>query len=110
MASIILSPTERVLISGSAKIEQPIAGRGEAYLTDKRLVVIHKSGFIRKRETPLLDIRLDQISYVKVEGILSKVLVVGISQGGKVIAYKIKVPHPDSWMSTIYNILNESES
>jgi len=107
--SIILSPSEKILMSGSARIEQPLEGKGEAYLTDKRLIVIHKSGLIRKKETPLLDIRINQISYVKVEGLLSKVLVLGVTQGGKIITYKLKVPNPESWMSTIYNLLSSED-
>ena len=59
---------------------------------------------IRKRETPLVDIHIDQISYAKVEGFISKVLVIGVPHGGTVIAYKIKVPHPDSWVAEILRL------
>jgi len=99
--SSVLFPGEKIILSGKASIEQPISGDGEAYLTDKRLVIIHKSGLIRKKETPLVDIRLDQISYAKVEGWLSKTLVIGVPQGGTIIAYKIKVSNPDSWLAAI---------
>lgn len=101
MSSIIFIPGETVVLSGKGKIEQPIRASGEAYLTTRRLLIIQKSGLLRKRETPLLDIHLNMISYAKVEGILSKVLVIGVPQGGTVITYKIKVPHPESWLSQI---------
>ncbi|MGC8988438.1 hypothetical protein [Infirmifilum sp.] len=103
MSNIIFSPGEKVILSGKGRVEQPIRGEGELYLTNKRIVLIHRTGLIRKRETPLVDIRLDQISYAKVEGLLSKVLVIGIPQGGTVIAYKIKVSNPDSWLAAIYS-------
>jgi len=99
--SSVLFPGEKIILSSKAGIEQPIRGNGEAYLTEKRLLIIHKSGLIRKREIPLADIRLDQISYAKVEGWLLKTLVIGVSQGGTIIAYKIRVPNPDSWLAAI---------
>ncbi len=104
MSQIIFSPDEKVILSGKGSIEQPIKGKGEIYLTNKRLLLIHKSGLIRKRETPLIDIRIDQISYAKVEGFISKVLVIGVPHGGTVIAYKIKVPQPDSWVAEILRL------
>jgi len=101
LSSIIFAPGENIILSGKGKIEQPIVASGEAYLTNRRLLIIQKSGLIRKRETPLVDIRIDMISYAKVEGLLSKVLVIGVPQGGSLITYKIKVPHPESWLSQI---------
>ena len=104
MSQIIFSPDEKVILSGKGSIEQPIKGKGEIYLTNKRILLIHKSGLIRKRETPLIDIRIDQISYAKVEGFISKVLVIGVPHGGTVVAYKIKVPQPDSWVAEILRL------
>ena len=103
MSQVVFGPDETVILSGRGDIEQPIKGNGELYLTTKRLLLIHKSGLVRKKETPLVDIRLDQLSYAKVEGLLSKVLVLGVTQSnGIVVTYKIKVPRPDSWLNAIF--------
>jgi hypothetical protein len=105
--NIIITPGEKIILSDQGTIEQPIEGSGELYLTNKRLLLIHKSGIIRKRETPLIDILLTQISYVKTEGFLRKALVIGVRErGGGIIAYKIHVNHPDSWMAKIYNLIS----
>ena len=109
MSAIIFSPDEKVILSAKGSIEQPVRGKGELYLTNKRIVLIHKSGFIRKRETPLVDIRLDQISYVKVEGMLRKTLVIGVPHGGNVIAYKIRVQNPESWQAEIYRLRTQQQ-
>lgn len=103
--SSMFSPDERVLLSGKGSIEQPITGSGEMYLTDKRIFLAHKSGLITKRETPLLDVEVGQVTYAKTEGSLRKVLVVGVrGTGGQVITYKIHVGGPESWVSQIYNL------
>jgi hypothetical protein len=101
----MFSPDERVLLSGKGSIEQPMAGNGEMYLTDKRIFLAHKSGLIKKRETPLLDVEVSQVTYAKTEGSLRKVLVVGVrGTGGQVITYKIHVSGPQSWVSQIYSL------
>ena len=107
MPTVIFSPDEKIILGARGTMEQPINGSGELYLTTKRLILIHKSGFIRKRETPLVDIRLDQISYVKVEGLLRKTLVIGVPHGGSIIAYKIRVPNPESWQAEIYRLRSQ---
>ena len=66
--------------------------------------MIHKSGFIRKRETPLIDVKLENISYAKAEGLLRKVLVSGVHQGGLITAFKIHVKNPEAWVANIYNL------
>ncbi len=105
--SSTFGPDEKVVLSGRGSIDQPISGDGEIYLTDKRLLLIHKAGMIRKRETPLLDIEIGQISYVKSEGTLRKVLVLGVKgTGGQILTYKIHVPNPDSWVAQIFNLKN----
>jgi len=101
---VMFAPDEKIILSGKGTLEQPIKGKGEIYLTNKRLVLIHKSGLIRKKETPLVDIHIDQISYAKVEGFISKVLIVGVPHGGTVVAYKIKVSNPDAWMAEIMRL------
>ena len=103
--SSVISPDENLVLSGHGSIEQPIAGSGELYLTDQRFMLVHKSGLISKRETPLLDVTIGEISYVKVEGSLRKVLVVSVrASGGKVQAYKIHVGQPEAWAAQIYNL------
>ncbi len=106
MKSIIFSPDEKIILQGKGRVEQPVEGSGELYLTNKRLVLIHKSGFLRKKETPLLDIRISQISFVKVEGLLSKALVIGVPHGGTVVTYKIKVSKPEVWQAEIYKLMS----
>jgi len=101
----IFSPDENVILKARGHVEQPIEGSGEIYLTNKRLLLLHRSGMIRKKETPLLDVKMDMISYFKVEGILRKVLVLGVvSNAGIVITYKIHVPSPESWSSVLFNL------
>ncbi|MDG7044437.1 MAG: zinc ribbon domain-containing protein [Nitrososphaerota archaeon] len=105
--SFIFSPDETILMSGTGTIEQPIQGHGELYLTDKRLFLIHRSGLIRKRETPLMDIDMAQLTYAKTEGIIRKVLIIGArNQSGQVNAFKIHVMNPESWVAHIYNLKN----
>lgn len=107
MSSAIFTPDEKLILSAKCSIEQPIEGKGEAYLTNKRLLVVQKTGLIKKQETPLVDIRIDQISYVKVEGLISKVLVIGVPHGGSVITYKIKISNPKLWASEIYRLRSQ---
>lgn len=109
--SSVFSPDENPVLSGHGSIEQPIAGSGELYLTDQRLMLVHKSGFISKRETPLLDVTIGEISYVRVEGSLRKVLVVGVrASGGKVQVYKIHVGQPKAWAAQLFNLKNGKRS
>lgn len=104
MAAILL-PDENVILKARGRVEQPIEGSGEMYLTNKRLLLLHRSGVIRKKETPLLDVKMDMISYFKVEGMLRKVLVLGVvSNAGIVITYKIHVSSPESWSSVLFNL------
>ncbi|MDG6931746.1 MAG: zinc ribbon domain-containing protein [Nitrososphaerota archaeon] len=91
----VLFPNEKVVLSYSASVEQPVRGKGELYLTDRRLLLVHRSGVMRKRETALFDISFDKVSYLKVEGLIRKALVIGVtSQGGAVITYRVRVPDP----------------
>jgi len=100
--SMFFGPGESVILSGKGQIEQPVNGGGVLYLTNHRLFLIHKSGIIRKREIPLLDLPLTDISYVRTEGSLRKVLIVGArSANGLVTAYKVHVANPDSWAAGI---------
>jgi len=101
----LFGPDEPVLLSRHASIEQPVSGNGMLYLTDRRLILIHRSGVLRKTETPLLDLTLDEISYVRVEGTLWKVLVIGArTQGGRVVAYKVHAQNPGVWKAQIYSL------
>lgn len=101
----MFSPDEKVVLSDKGSIRQPVQGRGEIYLTDKRLFLAHKSGLVKKRDTLLLDVEIGQMTYAKVEGTLRKVLVVGVrGTAGMVLAYKIHVSDPDAWVSQIYDI------
>ncbi|MBI2183394.1 MAG: hypothetical protein HYU39_00385 [Thaumarchaeota archaeon] len=109
--STVFGPDETVLLSSKGSMEQPVSGSGEFYLTTRRLLLVHKSGLIRKRETPLVDIGIDEISYFKVEGILRKVLVLGVRlQGGRIQAYKVHVRNPESWKTHIFNLKNKSST
>jgi hypothetical protein len=103
--SSIFSPDERVILSGKGSLEQPVTGKGELYLTDKRLFLVHKSGLITKRETPLVDIKISEVNYVKVEGSIRKVLVLGVrGTGGMIVAYKIHISAPEAWSAQIYSL------
>ncbi len=105
MSSIIFGPDEKVILSDKGRIEQPFKQGGEIYLTTKRLLLIQKSGLIKKKEIPLVDITIDNISYAKVEGRLSKTLVLGITEkAGRIITYKVKVKDPDAWLAEIYRL------
>ncbi len=108
--SVIFSPGESIIIKARGRVEQPIEGSGEIYLTNRRILLVHRAGMIRKRETPLLDVKIEQVSYFKVEGLLRKVLVLGvISNAGVVISYKVHVPAPESWASALFSLKRESQ-
>lgn len=103
--SSLLYPGEEVILSGEGSVEQVFVGKGELRLTAKRLFLVQRSGLVRKREAPLLDVELGQVSYAKTEGMLTKVLVVGIrGNAGQVLAYKIKVPRSDEWVEQILKL------
>jgi hypothetical protein len=103
--SSLLYPGEEVIMSGESSVEQVFVGKGELHLTAKRLFLAHRSGLVRKRETLLLDAEMGQISYAKTEGLVSKVLVVGVrGTAGQVLAYKIKVPRADAWVEQILRL------
>jgi hypothetical protein len=103
--SSFLYPGEEVIISGEGSVEQVFVGKGELHLTAKRLFLAHRSGLVRKRETPLLDVEIGQVSYAKTEGMLTKVLVVGVrGTAGQVLAYKFKVPRADEWAEQILRL------
>ena len=92
-------------MSGEGSVAQVFVGKGDLYLTAKRLFLVHKSGLVRKREASLLDVDIGQISYAKTEGMVTKVLVVGVrGTAGQVLAYKIKVPGPDAWVEQILRL------
>jgi hypothetical protein len=68
----------------------------------KAAVLVHKSGLISKKETALLDVRLDEVSYAKVEGAIGKALVVGVREtGGQILPYRVHVSGPASWSAQI---------
>ena len=101
----IFGPDEPVLMSRRASIEQPVSGSGTLYLTDRRLILIHRSGHIRKTETPLLDLTIEEISYARIEGTFWKALVVGArTQGGRLVTYKIHAQNPQVWKAQIYSL------
>lgn len=101
----IFSPNERILLNAHGSVEQPINGKGQLYLTDRRMLLVHKSGLIIKREMPLLDVEISQISYVKTQGTLRKVLALGVkSSGGQVAHYKVHVRTPETWVAQIMNM------
>ncbi len=101
----MFGPDEPVLLSRHASIEQPVSGSGRLYLTDRRLILIQRSGRIRKTETPLFDLTLEEISYARIEGTLWKVLVIGArTQGGRVVTYKIHAQDPQAWKAQIYSL------
>jgi zinc ribbon protein len=101
----LLYPGEEVIMSGEGSVEQVFVGKGGLHLTAKRLFLAHRSGLVRKRETPLLDVEIGQISYAKTEGTVKKVLVVGVrGAAGQVLAYKIKVSGPNAWVEQILRL------
>ena len=101
----IFSPNERILLNAHGSVEQPINGKGQLYLTDRRLLLVHKSGLVIKRELPLLDVEISQISYIKTQGTLRKILALGVkSNGGQVAHYKVHVRTPEAWVARIMNM------
>jgi hypothetical protein len=92
---------EALIKEGSCHIEQPGRGGGKLFLTARRLILISRRGFISVKETPLLDAQLPDISYVRVEGSVFRVLVVGVRKAGETAAYRISIQNPSSWMEAI---------
>ena len=102
MSSRYLSPSEMIILNSHGSVEKPVKGHGQLYLTDKRLVLVHRSGLIKIKETPILDIEIPQISYSKIEGMLRRTLVLGVKAGnGQVVSYRIRVAREEKWHSAI---------
>ena len=102
MSTSYLSPSEKVILNSHGSVEKPVSGHGQLYLTDKRLVLVHRSGLLKVKETPVLDIEIPQISYSKIEGMLRRTLVLGVKSGnGQVIPYRIRVAREEKWHSEI---------
>jgi hypothetical protein len=105
MSSPYLSSGEKVILNDHGSVLKPIQGSGQLYLTDRRVVLIHRSGFVRTKETPLLDIEIPQISYLRIEGLLKRSLVLGVKAGnGQIVPYKIHVSREEKWHSEIYGL------
>ena len=103
--SHFFGPDEQVVMQGSCSIEQPLEGKGIMYLTTKRLILIHRSGMISRKETPLLDLPLRDISYVRVEGTVFKTLIVAArAMGGTLVAYKMHTQRTGAWAERISSV------
>ncbi len=86
-------------------VVKPIQGHGQLYLTDRRVFLIHKSGFVKIKETPVLDIEIQQISYSRIEGLLRRTLVLGVKAGnGQIVPYRIHVSREEKWHSEIHGL------
>jgi hypothetical protein len=93
----ILSPDEKTILVENAK-HNGIAGK--LYLTDKRIIFEHNSGIISKRAYVTLDLSLEGVHNISVEGIAIKHLTV-YAKKGFIGSYPAKldfsVDHPIFW-------------
>ncbi len=109
MSSHYLSSGEKIILNDRGSVVKPIQGHGQLYLTDRRVVLIHRSGLVKIKETPVLDIEIPQISYSRIEGLLRRTLVLGVKAGnGQIVPYRIHVSREDKWHSEIYGLKGET--
>ena len=111
MTQSFLESGEKVILNSHGAVTRPISGHGRLYLTDRRLLLVHRSGLVKVKETPVLDIGIPQISFSKIEGMLRRSLVLGVKSGnGQVVSYKIRVNREEKWSLEINALKGSAES
>lgn len=98
---------EGVTKSSKAKVIEPVKMSGKLYLTGRRLTLVRREGTLRKKEISVFDIPLENIAFAKVEGLISKKLVIGArNPDGRVTSYKLEVGGTSSWSAAIASSRN----
>jgi hypothetical protein len=111
MSTTLVPADEKVILSGTGRIEDPIRETVRIYLTEKRLLFVHTVGTFRKKDESLLDAGIDQIEYVNAEGGQSDLLVVTVrTASGKIVTYRAHVETPQVWFGQIQSLKSTSAS
>jgi hypothetical protein len=98
---VILKPGEKLLLQDRATMES--YGKGTLYLTNSRIIFEVTTGLISKKTEIALILGLGAVEDVKVEGLISKKLVIEGSdeRTGCIDRYKFSVPNPSAWEVSI---------
>lgn len=79
--------------------------RGALYLTNKRLIFEHEAGIITKRIYVSLDIPLQEITALNIEGRFKpKLVVLAKDRVGRI---EIEVQNPTKWVNKIWEALHK---
>ena len=98
---VLLKPGEKLLLQDRAAMEG--YGKGTLFLTNNRVIFEATTGLISKKTEIVLILGLGAIEDVKVEGLISKKLVIEGSdeRTGRIDRYKFSVPNPSAWEVSI---------
>lgn len=100
----ILGPGEEVVLSEAGKY----AGKdGVLSLTTRRLVFESRSGLLSKKSYTNVDVPIDGIVNVMVEGLLSKKLYVALKQGFTPPRCEFSVSDPAKWQQNILQAIRQ---
>jgi GH24 family phage-related lysozyme (muramidase) len=91
-----------IVKSAKGAVKKPLSRKGMIYLTRRNLYMTHEKGLFRKKQVTDFDLRLDQMSNVRVKGFLAKDLLLDTMTGaGQIVSYDLKVPSPKTWSEEI---------
>ena len=93
----ILRPGENIILQESKRNIIEKFGHGTLYLTDFRLILEGTTGIVSKKLRVAFDLRLDTITDISVEGLVSKRLIL-FATGGQ---YKLHVDDTSMWEEAI---------
>jgi len=93
----ILRPGENIILQESKRNIIEKFGHGTLYLTNFRLILEGTTGIVSKRLRVAFDLRLDMITDISVEGLVSKRLML-FATGGQ---YKLHVDDTSMWEEAI---------
>lgn len=94
----MLEPGEKVILGENTKYR---GTSGYLSLTNRRLIFEHKSGLFTKRTYTSLNLPLQEIANVTVEGTFKKKLIISARQGQIVSRLEFSVRDPYSWQNKL---------
>ncbi len=110
LSQVILRDDERVVRDQEARLLQgKERWRGRLYLTNKRLMFERRRGTFFKKYDVAMDARLDDLTYVKITGILRKRLLVGVRRGAWVDVVHLRVDDSEVWAAEVASLIKNSE-
>lgn len=94
----MLEPGEKVILGENTKYR---GTSGYLSLTNRRLIFEHESGLLTKRTYTSLDLLLQDIANVTVEGAFKKKLIISAKQGQIMSRHEFSVRDPYSWQNKL---------